>query len=431
MVKPPVNLAVLMLTGFLLFAACTDQGPPPRTPGTVKIGAVYPLSGPEASTGADLRAGVELAEEIINSALDLPLSFAPHAGLPNLGNATVEVIFKDSRSDPRRAADLVEELAVSDRVCAVIGCYNSTVTAAASERAEMLRIPFLNPESTSPTLTQRGLRWFFRTTPDDQSFSENFFNFLDELPERAGVFPPRRIVLVFENRLWGTSVARSERNLAARHGYEIVGEIPYDSTSTDFTEELQRLKALLPAIVMQASYEQDAIGLVQGYRRLGLMPLPLLAMDAGFISPKFLATVGTDCDLIMSREVFALDIAGRKPFINAVNRLFERRFGKTMTGNSARSFTAVLVLAQAVNLAGSMEPARIREALRNIKLPPDQLIMPWGGVSFDPDTGQNTQGSGIIVQFQDGRYQTVWPWELAAKPVIWPAADGFQGGKQR
>jgi branched-chain amino acid transport system substrate-binding protein len=45
--------------------------------------------------------------------------------------------------------------------------------------------------------------------------------------------------------------------------------------------------------------------------------------------------------------------------------------------------------------------------------------MPWGGVQFDA-SGQNTKGAGIIVQVQDGKYATVWPFELASKDVIWP-----------
>jgi branched-chain amino acid transport system substrate-binding protein len=44
--------------------------------------------------------------------------------------------------------------------------------------------------------------------------------------------------------------------------------------------------------------------------------------------------------------------------------------------------------------------------------------MPWQGVQFD-ETGQNTLGTGIIVQFQDGAYRTVFPAEFAvAEPIV-------------
>jgi branched-chain amino acid transport system substrate-binding protein len=45
--------------------------------------------------------------------------------------------------------------------------------------------------------------------------------------------------------------------------------------------------------------------------------------------------------------------------------------------------------------------------------------MPWDGIQFDA-TGQNSKGAGIIVQVQDGKYATVWPFDLASKDVIWP-----------
>jgi branched-chain amino acid transport system substrate-binding protein len=60
----------------------------------------------------------------------------------------------------------------------VFGAYFSSVTAAASQAAERAGIPFVNAESTQPALTQRGLKYFFRTTPTDETFSQLMFDFL-------------------------------------------------------------------------------------------------------------------------------------------------------------------------------------------------------------------------------------------------------------
>ena len=46
-----------------------------------------------------------------------------------------------------------------------MGCYQSAVAATASQAAERMQVPFLVPESSSPTLSARGLKYFFRTTP--------------------------------------------------------------------------------------------------------------------------------------------------------------------------------------------------------------------------------------------------------------------------
>jgi branched-chain amino acid transport system substrate-binding protein len=411
---------VLVALCIICIVACGENKSTNFHSGPIKIGAIYPFSGPDAATGEDLKAGVELALEIINGVFDLPIPLAQSDGLPNCGNAKIQIIYRDSRSTPEVAATLVEELVHQEHVKGIIGCYSSTVTAAASERAEMLRVPFLNAESTSPTLTQRGFKWFFRTTPHDEMFSRNFFTFLSEFANRGNIEFPKRLVLVFENRLWGTSVAQAERRLAQNMGYEIIEEIPYDSKELDFEEEFKRIKSSLPAIILQASYEADAIAFMNGYKSYSIDPLAILAMDAGFISPQFLKSLGANGNFIMSREVWALDIGGRKPLVTSLNEIFRKKFGRNMTGNSARAFTGIIVMADAINRASSFELASIREALMNTDLKQDQLIMPWDGVKFDPSTGQNALGRGIIVQVQDGQYWTVWPWDLASKPVVWP-----------
>lgn len=48
------------------------------------------------------------------------------------------------------------------------------------------------------------------------------------------------------------------------------------------------------------------------------------------------------------------------------------------------------------------------------------MLYPWKGVTFDPKTQQNIHATGTLVQVQDQQYVTVWPFEAAAKEVIWP-----------
>ncbi len=174
---------------------------------------------------------------------------------------------------------------------------------------------------------------------------------------------------------------------------------------------------------MQSSYAQDAILYMQTYKAMGYRPQALLAMDAGFISPVFIETLGDDANYILSREVWAPDLGETRPLIRQVNTLFRGRYGTNMTGNSARAFTGLIVLADAINRAGSTEPEAIRQALLETDIPAEQLIMPWKGVRFDSETGQNTLAQGIIVQIQDRAYYTVWPWDLATRELIWPMPD--------
>ena len=95
------------------------------------------------------------------------------------------------------------------------------------------------------------------------------------------------------------------------------------------------------------------------------------------------------------------------------------KYGRDMNGHSARAFTGVFVLVDAINRAGSTDPKAIQQALRNTNMPGEKTIMPWVKVAFDKD-GQNTGGSGIIVQIQDQTFKTIWPFEFASTDVVWP-----------
>ena len=67
------------------------------------------------------------------------------------------------------------------------------------------------------------------------------------------------------------------------------------------------------------------------------------------------------------------------------------------------------MLVDAIDRAGSTEPAKIQAALKATDLKPDQLIMGYKGVKFD-DKGQNVLAAGLVIQLQDGEnYVPVWP----------------------
>jgi branched-chain amino acid transport system substrate-binding protein len=388
-------------------------------PKEVLIGAVYPLTGSQAATGADIQHGLELAADIINGKYDLSLPLAQTEGLPNLKGAKIKLVLADHAGDADRGAAEAKRLIEQDKVVALIGAYNSSVTTQASQAAEAAEIPFLNPESTAANLTQRGFKWFFRTTADDTIFVQNFFDFLADLQTQKGV-TPSSLAVVYENSSFGTGVGQLEVQGAPQAGWTVAADVPYTAKATSVDQEVTQIKNSGATLLMQTSYEQDAILFMQAYKAQGYRPQAILAMDAGFISPAFIKTLGPDADYVISREVWASDLGKAKPIIQQVNELYRQKYGADLTGNSARAFTGLMVLADAINRAGSTEPDKIRQALLATDMPAEQLIMPWDGVKFDPATGQNTLAKGIIVQTQGQAYHTVWPWDLAAADLIWP-----------
>jgi len=386
----------------------------------IKIGVIYPLTGPAASTGAELKSALELAADIINNGAKgvAGLPFANGGGLPNLKGAKIKLVFADHQGNPQTGASEAERLISQEKVVALVGSYFSNVTATASQVAERYGVPFLNPESSSATLTQRGFKWFFRTTPHDDLFVHNFFDFLKEL-EAKKKMKIGTIATFNENTLWGNETTKLEAKLAPDNGYNIVKQVTYPAKSTQLTSEVQTLKAAAPSLVMQSSYLGDALLSMKTYKELGFSPDMILANNAGFTDTEFIRTLGKDAEYVITREVWALDLATKNPLIREVNALFNARTRSNFTGNSSRTFTGLMVIADAINRAGSTEPEAIRKALVATDIPASALIMPWGGVKFD-QSGQNTLGRGILVQIVGGTYHTVYPFNLATQDVIWP-----------
>jgi len=405
-----VFFAVVMILSFTSLAYAQNE---------IRIGVIFPLTGPLASTGQGLLKGVELAAEVINNQNNLNMPLAKTAGLPNLKGAKIKIIPGDHQGKPEVGMAEAERLITQEKVVAIIGCYNSAVTATASQAAERYGIPFLNDSSTSPGLTDRGFRWFFRTTPHDDMFSENFFIFLDDLKKKKKI-AVGSIALLYENTLFGSDSRKYQEMYAKKYGYQIVGAVPYPAKSTQLTSEIQKLRSYNPSIIMQTSYTADAILSMKTYKELNFAPTALIANDAGFNDPDLIKSLGKDADYIFSREVWAKDLSAKKPMIKTVADMFEKKAGKPMSGDYARSFTGMIVLADAINRAKSTEPAKIQQALLETNIKADQLIMPWDGVKFDPKTHQNILGKGIIVQVQKGERYTIWPFNLATKDVIWP-----------
>jgi branched-chain amino acid transport system permease protein len=227
------------------------------------------------------------------------------------------------------------------------------------------------------------------------------------------------VALLHTDDLFGSDVSRFSRQFAERHEYAVVTDAAYKANTPDLTSEIQRLKASGAGILIAATYLPDATLAIKAMKQQSVTFQGILGMGAGFVDTKFIPNLGQDTEGLLAREVWAKDLGPRKPLVKQVNDLFRSKYGTDMNGNSARAFTGVFVLADAINRAASLEPASIQAALQTTDIKGEQLVMPWEGVRFDV-RGQNAKGHGIMVQIQNGEYVTVWPPELASKELVWP-----------
>jgi branched-chain amino acid transport system substrate-binding protein len=408
--------SALMLAVFSMVLA--EAGPALAQQKVIKIGALYPLTGNLAATGADCKRGVDLAVEIINGKYDLNLPLANEEGIPNLDHAKIEVIYADTKGDPKNGLAEAERLITEEKVVALIGAYQSAVTKTASQAAERLKIPFVCSDSTSPTLTERGFEYFFRVSPHDGTMARNQFEFLKDLETKKGV-KVKTVALLYENTEFGSNVAKMQRSYAKEFGYDVVADIAYTANSSDVTSEVGKIISAKPDVVMHAAYITDAILFTKTFKEMNLVPQGFLNM-AGYIESDYLPTVKGDGNYFFVRSTFALDLANKKPLVGQVAELYQKKYNIPMGENTARSFSAPFVLADAFNRAKSTDPEAVVKALLATNMPGDQIINPWKGIQFDPKSHQNIYASAMIVQIQDQAYYTVWPFDAASRDVVWP-----------
>jgi branched-chain amino acid transport system substrate-binding protein len=408
------RILLSLVTGLALCASSALAQPK-----EVVIGSVYPLSGPAALTGLENKIANEIARDIANGVVEVPLPLYQRLkGMPGLKGAKVRMVFADHQGKPEVGQAEAERLITQEKVHALEGAWHSSVTATVSQVAERHGIPHVNGQSSSPGLTKRGFKWFFRTSPHDEHFTQTMFDFFRDFQKKRGI-TLKTLGITNEDTLFGADSAKVQRDLAKKYGYEVVVDIQYRARATSLQAEIQRLKAANPDVWLPTSYHTDAILFVRQSKELDYNPKMIMAQNAGHQSPDFLQAVGKDAEGTMSRAPFNTDLIDRRPAAQAIARIYTERTGKDFYDNPARTFTGMITLLDAINRAGSTDPEAIRKALVATSIPGDQLVMTWDGVKFD-ETGQNVHVKGIIVQLQGQKWYTVYPFDIATKEVLYP-----------
>jgi branched-chain amino acid transport system substrate-binding protein len=398
----------------ITLTAVTSAAPQPKRSqalGQIKIGVLFPLSGSNASAGQDALHGAQLAASVLNGRYRT-------IKLPRLTVGKLSLEVSDTQGNPQVGSSEVDRLVRGKDVAAVLGAYQSAVTLTASQRAELLEVPFMNGSSSSTALTQRGLKWFFRTGPSDLNFTETYFAWLNAIKKKH---PVKRVAIFHTNDQFGNDGAKVIKYLAGKNKVNVVADISFQSATTDLTSQVQRLRSARPDAVFVLMFTPDAILFHKTLAQLGYTPPVILAYGSGYADPQFVKSLGKLADYSVTRAAWAIDIARKNLVARRVADAFQKQFGQPMTENSAREFTAMMTLGQAIQRANSTDPGKIRSALSSFrgKRMIKTTIMPWKGVSFNKN-GQNVLAGGVIEQIVKGKYKVIWPRQAATAQVVWP-----------
>jgi branched-chain amino acid transport system substrate-binding protein len=388
----------------------------------IKLGVVYPITGPLTNTGKLYVEAYRLYVDMINNSYDIdsPGNIIRSKGLPNLGGAQVELAIADSEGKPDVGRSEAERLITVEKVDVMMGAFQSAVTDTTSQVTERYGMPYVNPASSSPKLTNRGFKWFFRTGPDEWSYVGSIMDFLKQFSERHRDLTIKNIAVVTEDTLWGQDSTMVVKERAPKLGFNVVVEISYPHEATDVEAEVLRVKRANPDVIIMASYIADALLFQKNFKKYDVS-VPIVANGTGHIRPQFVQTLGSDVNYVMARQTWADIIIEGNPIAKQVNQALKSRYGagSGLTDIAARTYVGFMTLMDAINRAGSKDPRAIQKALTETDIPGNFLALPWDGVKFDPKTHQNIYSRVMIIQYQNKVQKVVWPWSMAEAEVVW------------
>ena len=390
------TLAVLCV---FVLVAMSDM-PAKADPPAVKVGNIIPLSGPSASVGEQGKNAREMAVEEINGA----------GGIKSLGGAKLEMVYADSESKPEKGVAEAERMINTEKVHVLTGCWNSAVTYPTTAVAERYGIPFIVPVSVADKITEQGFKTVFRIAAKDSWWTRDQFAFLKDMEEEFTT-KVKKVAFVYENGDWGKGFAEQWKKLAKEGGYQVVLDEPYPSTETDLSPVVQKIKRARPDVLMLVSNAADAILLTNTLAEYRVKLKAIIASGGGHADPSFLDATGKNAQYIFDIVEWETDI--NKPGAEEANAKYKAKYGYNLTGEAVDAYLAMYVLADALERAGSYDPAQIRNALEATNYRSGRgMIVGYEGVKFD-STGQNKNASLVMVQINDmGKGMeriTVWP----------------------
>ena len=381
--------AVALVLGLGLAAtACTGTGHD-----TLRIGAIYPLTGSQGPGGVDEHRGVMLAAELANA----------DAASPD----RIELVSIDV-TGPDGAPEAIRRLA-GDGIDLVLGSYGSTISAAAAPAAAERGLLFWETGAVGmlPGESLPGDRTF-QVPPTGALLGTNAIAFVaDRLADRLHRDPADlRYAVSFVDDAYGRSVARGALDeLRARH-LRVASRIPYDFRTLDADAVAREIAHARTDVLFVSAYLQDAIALRQALLQRHVPLVASIGTSSSYCMPEFGQTLGHDAVGLFASDKPAaapLNTAGltrdAAALLARANAAYRERWGGDMSAPALAGFSAA----------------------RGIDLPSGSLPNGSGlhfGAPGTPDAGDNLAAASVIWEWvTPGHAEVVWPPAFATYPI--------------
>lgn len=348
---------------------------------TIKVGGLLEMTGGSASFGISGKNGIDLALKKINE-----------KGV--LGGKKLSLVVADTKSEASEATNGMQKLISQDKVVAVIGPNQSSAVIASGAINNGAKVVDITPMGTNPDVTvdlktKQVKPYSFRTCFIDPFQGTVMASFA------SNELKVKRAAIYIDNTSdYAKGLAQFFKENFVKNGGQVVIEEAYLQKDTDFKSTLTKIKAAKPDFIYIPGYYQEVGLIVKQAREMGIT-VPMAGGD-GWDSAKLPEIAGKAAlENTFFSSLYSPDDT------SDLNKEFVAEYKKAYNTNpdvfAALAYDSTLLVAKAIEDAGSADPAKIAEAMAKIK----GFKGVSGEVTFNEE--HNPIKSAVIIEHKDGK----------------------------
>ncbi|HYA71943.1 MAG TPA: ABC transporter substrate-binding protein, partial [Roseiarcus sp.] len=304
----------------------------------------------------------------------------------------------------------VERMA-GEGVAAIVGGFASPICLAATQAAARYDIPYIVDVGVSDQIVSRGLANTFRFAPGFGTVSKQAIHNLIKLNDAAGK-PAKTVVLVHEDGLFGSGLAKLMQEELPKNGFEILDTIAHPTPARDMSNVALQIRAKNPDLLIPSSYYGEFVLLARTMQQQRMrLKGTYCVLNVAASNYRFVKEFPEAAQYVMDCNHWH---DPRKEAARALKRALEAD-GKFFTYNVALNYSNILLLADAIERAASADRKAITQAIATSTFAGH--IMPYGPTQFI--NGQNAGAAPVNTQVQGSDIKVIFPTDFAdAKPVF-------------
>lgn len=359
---------------------------------TIKIGAPLALTGGLADEGKKQQIAYDMWLKRVNA----------QGGISVGGKKMrVEIIQYDYQTNEQRVQQLAEKLIVDDKVDFLLAPFGSGHTKVVAGVAERYGVPVLATSASSESIFNQGYKYLFGTLAPNGGSIDNLLTVVTKQ------FPKvKKIAILGREDVFPKSMATIMDDSAKKAGLQVVSMEFYPVGALDLATPIAKIKSLNPDWIYITGYSKDLVLARKQMADLNLKA-PVVTMITGPVYKEYIDAVGPLAEGITSATWWyhGAQFKGDDPWgsTKAFYDEFVAREKADPDYVHASSAACLVALQKAIEKAGTIDKAKVRDALASL-----DIMTFYGPIKFGPN-GMNGTRVLPIIQVQGGKVVMVFP----------------------